>query len=426
MKNLYLEPFSGLSGDMLNGLLIDLGGDVAALEQELAKLSVGNYHLHVQRIAKNSIYGTDFDVHLAHGIKDNGVPHDFDAHASHVHPAHEQAHEHSHAHTHSHSEARNLRDILALIDQSTLSQQVKQHSRQVFNDIAKAEAAVHNKPIEEIHFHEVGAIDSIVDVVSFFILWEQLQIAHVYSSPITEGSGTITVAHGVMPVPVPAVMQLRKGTNLIIHQDTDVWTELVTPTGIAIFKEIHPSFVLNGVQQIEKVGYGFGKRETGKFNALRGSLMAVEPSKRENHQTQDQILKIEANIDDQTPEQLGFVMALLLDQGVLDVFYTPIQMKKNRCGILLTVLCTPEQKEFFTKLLFKQTATIGVRYTQMARTVMARQFVTKQTPYGEIQVKQNRYEDIEKNTLEFQDCQRIAKENNLSIYEVYKKLEKYS
>ncbi|BCA87030.1 hypothetical protein EsVE80_25530 [Enterococcus saigonensis] len=420
MKTLYLEPFSGLSGDMLNGLLIDLGGNVEDLKKELAKIPVAGYHLHVQRIAKSSIYGTDFDVHLAHGAKDHGIENDFSPTNQPAHLAH-----HHHEHDHNHAHARNLQDILAIIDKSSLTKTVKKHSRNVFLDIAQAEAAVHNKAVEEIHFHEVGAIDSIVDVLSFFILWEQLEISQVYSSYITEGSGTIEVAHGVMPVPVPAVMQLRKGTNLIIRQDFEIQTELVTPTGIAIFKEIQPIFRPLEGQEIEKVGYGFGKRETGKFNALRGSLLRQGPSKKEIHQTQDQILKIEANIDDQTPEQLGYVMEYLLSKGALDVFYIPIHMKKNRSGILLTLLCQPEQKDVFTKELFRQTSTIGVRYTSMARTVMQRTFGTKKTPYGAIQIKQNRYEEIEKNTLEFSECQRIAKENDLSIYQVYHDLEKY-
>lgn len=431
MKNLYLEPFSGLSGDMLNGLLIDLGGDVAALENELAKLSLSGYHLHVERVAKSSIYGIDFDVHLTHGSKDTGIFHDFDSVESTHEHVHEHSHEHPHQHAHTHShehhhgDVRNLQDILTIIDQSSLTETVKRHSRNVFFEIAQAEATVHNKPIEEIHFHEVGAIDSIVDVVSFFILWEQLQIAQVYSGPITEGSGTITVAHGVMPVPVPAVMQLRKGTDLIINQDFEIHTELVTPTGMAIFKELQPIFLPPDVQRIEKVGYGFGKRETGKFNALRGSLITVEPSKVAIHQTKDQIIKIEANIDDQTPEQLGYVMDYLLDHGALDVFYTPIHMKKNRCGILLTVLARLAEKVAFTKMLFEQTATIGVRYTQQDRAVMERKFVTKSTPFGEVQVKQNHYGEIEKQTLEFGDCQKIAKENDLPIYQVYQELEKY-
>lgn len=345
MKNLFLEPFSGLSGDMLNGLLLDLGANIDELTAQLNKLHVDGYHLHVKRIEKSSVYGTDFDVDLIDGEKDNGIAHEFNHTNKNIHNNREEGNEcHDEPIVHCHT--RNLQDILLLIDKSELSNSVKQHSRNVFIDIAKSEATVHQKKIDEIHFHEVGAIDSIIDVVGFFILWEQLNIYQVYSTPITDGSGTIKVAHGVMPVPVPAVMQLRKGSSLLIQQDFSIHTELVTPTGLAIFKEIKPIFTVPDQQLIEAVGYGFGKRETGKFNALRGSLIDQKYSKKEVHQLNDQILKIETNIDDQTPEQLGYVMDFLFEKGALDVFYTSVLMKKNRSALLLTLLTTPEKKKY--------------------------------------------------------------------------------
>jgi len=408
MKALFLEPFSGLSGDMLNGLLLDLGGDLAKLLTELKKLPVAGFSIEAKQIAKNSIYGTDFDVLLDHGQKDFGIKKSLPT--QHKDKPHQDHH---------HESARNLKDIFHLIEQSKLSDFVKHHSKNVFLDIAKAEAAVHQQPIEAIHFHEVGALDSIIDIIGFFILWEQLEVDQVYSTPITDGSGTITIAHGVMPVPVPAVMELRKESNLLIHQDFEVKTELVTPTGLAIFKEIEPLFVTPERMLIEKTGYGFGKKETGKFNALRGSLMTEAACKKEMSENYDQVLKIETNIDDQTPEQLGYVMKLLLDHGALDVFYTPIQMKKNRSAILLTLLTTNEQKEFFTELLFKHTSTIGVRFQVMERSIMERDFKILKTPYGIVHIKNNTYHGITKETIEYQDCERIAKEYHLAIAEVY-------
>ncbi|MGK0551882.1 nickel pincer cofactor biosynthesis protein LarC [Enterococcus faecalis] len=408
MKALFLEPFSGLSGDMLNGLLLDLGGDLAKLLKELKKLPVAGFSIEAKQIAKNSIYGTDFDVLLDHGQKDFGIKESLPT-----------QHKDKPHHDHHHESARNLKDIFHLIEQSKLSDFVKHHSKNVFLDIAKAEAAVHQQPIEAIHFHEVGALDSIIDIIGFFILWEQLEVDQVYSTPITDGSGTITIAHGVMPVPVPAVMELRKESNLLIHQDFEVKTELVTPTGLAIFKEIEPLFVTPERMLIEKTGYGFGKKETGKFNALRGSLMTEAACKKEMSENYDQVLKIETNIDDQTPEQLGYVMKLLLDHGALDVFYTPIQMKKNRSAILLTLLTTNEQKEFFTELLFKHTSTIGVRFQVMERSIMERDFKILKTPYGIVHIKNNTYHGITKETIEYQDCERIAKEYHLAIAEVY-------
>lgn len=395
---LYLEPFSGLSGDMLNGLLLDLGADLENLKKSLNSLANQEFNIQVKRCAKNNIFGTDFDVLMPHHQpKDCGIT--------------KNHHHHS----------RNLTDILSLINTSCLSSFVKQHASNVFIDIAQAEANVHNKARSEIHFHEVGAIDSIVDVISFFVMFEQLKISQVYSTTITEGTGFIHVAHGTMPVPVPAVMQLLNQTSFPIKQDTDVTTELVTPTGLAILKEIKPIFAPLPMHTQTKVGYGFGKKDTGKFNALRGSLLSLKHSQAKINQTNDQIVKLEANIDDQSPEQLGYIMNLLLENGALDVFYTPIQMKKNRPATLLTVLSELNQKDYFIKLLLKHTSTIGVRYQVMQRVIMKRSFEKLATDYGEIRIKNCQYQDLTKRTLEFDDCAKIAQLNKLPISTVYQK-----
>lgn len=395
---LYLEPFSGLSGDMLNGLLLDLGADLEKLKNELASLSNQEFNIQVKHCAKNNIFGTDFDVLMPdHQAKDCGIT---------------QTHHHH---------SRNLRDILSLINASSLSSFVKQHATNVFTDIAQAEANVHNKSLDEIHFHEVGAIDSIVDVISFFVMFEQLEISQVYSTTITEGTGFIHVAHGTMPVPVPAVMQLLNQTSFPIKQDTDVTTELVTPTGLAILKEIKPIFEPLPMHIQTKVGYGFGKKDTGKFNALRGSLLSLKHSQAKINRTNDQIVKFEANIDDQSPEQLGYIMNLLLENGALDVFYTPIQMKKNRPATLLTVLSEISQKDYFIKLILKHTSTIGVRYQVMQRVIMKRTFEKLSTTYGDIRIKNCHYQDLTKRTLEFDDCAKIAQLNKLPISTVYQK-----
>ena len=354
MSTLFLEPFSGLSGDMLNALLLDLGADRKHLEESLKTISLDGYHLHVDRIAKSSIWGTDFDVHMEHGEKDHGIAGDFDHHHhehdhhhhehehhhhehahSHTHEEHTHAHthmhehshdhhhehehthdghshEHTHSHHHHHGEVRGLKEIETIILSSGTSDFVKEKSLEVFRDIAHAEANVHQMPVEEIHFHEVGATDSIIDIMSFFILWETLDIDAVYSTAVTEGSGTITVAHGVMPVPVPAVMQLRLGTSIPFSQDFDIHTELVTPTGLALFKAIHPVFAQPSNLTATKVGYGFGKRDTGKFNALRGTLLEKSSL---SHQVvtsnNDEIIQIDTTIDDQSGEELGYNMILL-------------------------------------------------------------------------------------------------------------------
>ena len=461
MSTLYLEPFSGLSGDMLNALLLDLGADRKHLEEALKTISLDGYHLHVDRIAKSSILGTDFDVHMEHGEKDHGIAGDFDHHHhehDHDHHEHEHTHEHAHSHTHEehthahthmhehshdhhhehdhthehthshhhhHGEVRGLKEIETIILSSGTSDFVKEKSLEVFRDIAQAEANVHQMPVEEIHFHEVGATDSIIDIMSFFILWETLDIDAVYSTAVTEGSGTITVAHGVMPVPVPAVMQLRLGTSIPFSQDFDIHTELVTPTGLALFKAIHPVFAQPSNLTATKVGYGFGKRDTGKFNALRGTLLEKTTH---SHQVvtshNDAIIQIDTTIDDQSGEELGYIMSLLLEEGALDVHYTPVYTKKNRPATHLTLLIQEGDLERFTAILFEQTSTIGFRYQNVQRKVMTRTFETQQTSLGAVKVKKNQYETVTKSTLEYEDCARIAKETGLSIQAVYQQLTK--
>lgn len=482
MSTLYLEPFSGLSGDMLNALLLDLGADRKHLEEALKTISLDGYHLHVDRIAKSSIWGTDFDVHMEHGEKDHGIAGDFDHHHhhhdhdhdhehghehhhehehvnehthahSHAHEEHTHAHTHSHEHTHEqhdhdhhhehehthdghshehthshhhhHGEVRGLKEIETIILSSGVSDFVKEKSLEVFRDIAQAEANVHQMPVEEIHFHEVGATDSIIDIMSFFILWETLDIDAVYSTAVTEGSGTITVAHGVMPVPVPAVMQLRLQTAIPFSQDFDIHTELVTPTGLALFKAIHPVFAQPSNLTATKVGYGFGKRDTGKFNALRGTLLEKSSL---SHQVvtsnNDEIIQIDTTIDDQSGEELGYIMSLLLEEGALDVHYTPVYTKKNRPATHLTLLIQEGDLERFTAILFEQTSTIGFRYQNVQRKVMTRTFETQQTSLGAVKVKKNQYGTFTKSTLEYEDCARIAHETGLSIQAVYQQLTK--
>lgn len=250
MRTLYLDAFSGISGDMFIGALLDLGIDFEEFEKELAKINVEGYELENEKIAKSSIFGTSFDVHMHHGEKDHGFVED-----------------HSHHHNH---DVRHLADILKIISDSDLKDTIKEQASDVFTEIAKAEAVVHHAKNSEIHFHEVGALDSIVDIIGCFIALDLLNVDKVIASTLTEGSGFITVAHGKMPVPVPAVMQMRVGSQIPIKQDTSIHTELITPTGMGIVKNIVSEF--GGIPSdlmIEKVGYGFGKRETGGFNALR-------------------------------------------------------------------------------------------------------------------------------------------------------------
>lgn len=251
MNTLYLDAFSGISGDMFIGALLDLGIDFEEFKKELAKINVDGYELKNEKISKSSIFGTSFDVHI-HGEKDHGFI---------------EQHHHNH-------DVRHLTDILKIINDSDLKDKIKGQATDVFTEIAKAEAIVHNVEISEIHFHEVGALDSIIDIIGCFIALDLLNVNKVISSTLTDGSGFIDVAHGRMPVPVPAVMQMRVGSQIPIKQDITIHTELITPTGMGIVKNIVSEFSeIPSELTIEKVGYGFGKRETGGFNALRVLLL---------------------------------------------------------------------------------------------------------------------------------------------------------
>ncbi|WP_047998683.1 LarC family nickel insertion protein [Lactiplantibacillus herbarum] len=277
MRTLYLDAFSGISGDMFLGALLDLGLDFDQLKTELAKLHVHGYELTYEREAKSSIYGTSFDVLVAGG-KDHGFvehPHHHDDHEEHTHQHAngEEHHHHASGEVHHHHDARHLAEIIKLIDDSALSETVKHRAQAIFTEIAQAEAEVHHMPLADVHFHEVGALDSIVDIVGCCVALELMQIDEITSSPLSDGSGFINVAHGQMPVPVPAVMQMRVGSKIPIQQRLDVHTELITPTGMGLVKTlVHEFGPLPETEVPLKVGYGFGKRDTGGFNALRAVL----------------------------------------------------------------------------------------------------------------------------------------------------------
>lgn len=405
MRTLYLDAFSGISGDMFLGALIDVGVDINALENELKKLHVEGFSIVANRIAKSAIYGTNFDVLLDSGEeKDHGYI------------------EH---HGHGHHHGRHLDDIVSLIQNSDLTENVKQHSISIFQDIGRAESKVHNVPLNEVHFHEVGALDSIVDIVGSCIAMELLNVDDVKCSTITDGSGFIDVAHGRMPVPVPAVSQMLVERTVPIRQNTDVHTELVTPTGLGIVKEFVSEFSsLDPSDDIQKVGYGFGKRETGLFNALRVFIIEQADSHLDVSVTHDQVIQIETNIDDQTGESLGFAMEKLLANGALDTYFTPIQMKKNRPGVKLAVLVKKQDQQKLTELIFKYTTALGIRYIPYERAVMTRNFEKVSYRNMTVRVKIASFNDIKRVTPEYEDCKDIADKFDLPLETVYEEIKK--
>lgn len=352
MKVLYFDCFSGISGDMTLGALMDLGVDEQVFRKELDKLKLEGYKLVIGKSIKNGITGMDVNVILS---DDEENHHDHYQHENnHVHEHHHHKHDHGGSLDH---HARNLRDIESLIDKSGVSQSAKDFSKKVFREIAAAEAKVHDKDIYEVHFHEVGAVDSIVDIVGTAICLDLLGVDRVYASKLYDGHGFIKCQHGTIPVPVPAVMQMLSQSGIPLVQ-TDISTELITPTGMGIIKCLSSGFGSMPPMFVHRVGYGMGKRETVGFNALRlimGTMDEVDNA------TPEEVALLETNIDDMSGEALGYTMEQLFENGALDVFYTPIFMKKNRPAVMLTVIARIQDEEKLANIILRETTTLGIR-----------------------------------------------------------------
>ncbi len=408
MKTLYLDCFAGISGDMTIGALLDLGLDFAYLKQELAKLGVEGYELSLERVDRSGINAAKFDVKVTQTVSLR-VSHSHDHSHPHQHP-HDEASQTDSLRSHDHDH-RSLSTIKHLIESSTLSEQVKRNATAIFQRIGEAEARIHGVDIETVHFHEVGAIDSIVDIVGACIGLEALGIQHIISSPLHVGYGTFTCAHGTYPIPGPAATEILRGVPIYAK---DIEGELVTPTGAAIVAVLAKDFVKLPLMRVEKVGYGAGTRVYEKFpNVLRAVLGEIEAE----DTTPDTITVIEANLDDLNPQVFGHLMEQALAVGALDIFYTPIQMKKNRPGVLLTVLCATETREQLMALIFRETTTLGVRYREERRVILRREFVTVETEFGPVTMKvaRNHEGQVMNAAPEFADCQAAALKHQVSL-----------
>ncbi len=426
MRTLYLDCFAGASGDMFIGALLDCGLDFELLKAELAKLGVEGYELSLTRVDRSGINSAKFDVHLKDEIHHH---HDH----SHEHHDHQHPHDHSHGHHHDHSheanpassiqhptshshDHRSLSTIKHIISSSALPASVKERALNIFQRIGEAESKIHGIPIETVHFHEVGAVDSIVDIIGACIGLEALKIEQIISAPLHVGSGTFNCAHGTYPVPGPATAELLKG---VPSYSKDIDGELVTPTGAAIISTLATSYGNLPAMKIERVGYGAGTRSYPKFpNVLRAIIGEGEAASSDT--TPTTVTVIEANIDDLSPQIFGHLMEKLLTAGALDVFYTPVQMKKNRPGVLMTLLCKPEDRVQMTDLIFNETTTLGVRYREEKREILRREFVTVKTEFGSIQMKIARAENgrLVNYAPEFDDCSAAAELHQIPIRQV--------
>jgi pyridinium-3,5-bisthiocarboxylic acid mononucleotide nickel chelatase len=380
MKAAYFDCFSGISGDMTLGALIDAGCSVDVLRAKLQGLQVPGWVISSEKVWKNGMAAT------------------------HVRVKTEDTHTH-----------RSLTTILGILEKSGLDQRVKERASAIFTKLGQAEAAVHDVPIEKIHFHEVGAVDAIVDIVGACIGFEELGFEKFACSALNVGGGTAKMAHGILPVPAPATARLLMGKPTYSN---GVLKELVTPTGAAIVATLCDVFGPQPAMKVSAIGYGAGTTDLeGQPNVLRIMVGEVSDTAIDSHGGTIRVL--EANLDDMNPQIFGYLLQKALAAGALDVFATPVQMKKNRPGTLVTILCKPEDEEKFQEMLFAETTTLGVRSHLVERRALPREFVNVVTRFGEVRVKISRTAGrVQRASPEFDDCRKLAEEKNVPLQEV--------
>ena len=436
MKILYYDCFAGISGDMNLGAMIDLGVSAEYLTGELQKLKLDGYEIRVSEQKRKGITGIQVDVLLTGDEHVHDHTHGDDHHShshghGHGHHSHglfdglkrriipeyykaldeEQAHDHPHVH-------RNLNDVETIIRESDLSDKVKTMSMNIFGIVAQAEAKIHGKPIEEVHFHEVGAIDSIVDIVGAAICMDYLSPDRIIASPVEMGGGFVNCAHGKFPVPAPATLEIMKGKPIKLGA---VPFETATPTGVAILAALCNEFTETPSFTIVKTGYGIGHRDTEIPNVLRVCIGETEHTEC-TEKTVDAVI-VECNIDDMNPERYACVMERLFEAGADDVYLQNIIMKKTRPAVMLSVLCDPAKIQDMKHLLFTETTTLGVRYRHVKKTMLDRRFSTVETPYGQVCIKEAYYQGKKLRTKpEYEDCAAIARKHGISMEKVYQEL----
>lgn len=462
MRVLYLDCFSGISGDMTVGALCDLGVKPSTFEWELAKLEIGDFHMHFERDKRQNVEGVKFGIHAGafhthdqdeadgghgHGHDHEHQEHDHEhAHASehahdHRHNEHEHEHEHehdhdehdhghshehghAHGHAHEHEHGRTYAEICSLIEGSDLSDFVKKHALSIFHRVAVAEAKIHGTSVEAIGFHEVGALDSIADIICACVGIEELGVEKVFVSHLADGRGWVDCAHGRFPIPAMATLEILSGIPV---GQIDEPYEFITPTGAAIAAEFGTGFGTMPTLKVEKIGYGLGSRKlVNRPNVLRAvvGMLATEPgveTATKGAYATDTVTQIETNLDDLSPEITGALLDRLLSAGALDVFFTPAQMKKNRPGVLLTVLCEPSAVESVSGLIFRETSSFGVRLSEKRRLKLERRIEAVQTPHGEIQVKLgfDAAGSVLQVAPEFESCRAVAERDGAPLRTIY-------
>lgn len=376
-KLLYLEGASGISGDMTVAALLDLGANREKLDAVLKSMNLEGFEYQVSRKSSYGIAGTDFDVIL------------------HDHHHHEHEHEHGHHHEH-----RNLDDVCAVIDRGTMTDGARELAKKIFRIVAEAESKAHGVPVSEVHFHEVGAIDSIVDIVSAAVLIDDLGIRECVVTGLAEGSGYVHCQHGDLPVPVPAVLNIAQAHGIALRTSA-ANGEMVTPTGIAIAAAIRTRDRLPAEYKVEKVGIGLGKRDFGRANILRAMILeeTLDP---------EQMYVLETNIDDATGETLGLALEKLMAAGASDAHFLPCFMKKNRPAYLLRVIAAAPEIPALERIIFESTTTIGMRKLPVDRTCMDREIRTVELPFGTVSVKRCTWNGVVRNYPEYESVRALA------------------
>lgn len=464
-KTLYLECYSGISGDMTVAALLDLGGDRTVLDKVLRSLPISGFETKISRVVKSGIDACDFDVVLDKEHENHD--HDMEYLHGHHHEGHENNHfydhnhahedevEHFHSHEHNHAhgagsaqdrhhhEHRGIKEITYIIEHSAMTENAKKIALRIFEILAEAESKAHNVPMDQVHFHEVGAVDSIVDIVSVAVCLDNLDVTEVIVPVLCEGRGTVRCQHGILPIPVPAVANIVSANHLYLKM-TEVEGELVTPTGAAIVAALKTKDKLPEIFEIQKIGIGAGKRRYECPGILRAMFISESTEqakgrdkvkaqteefknpeirnnpKAENQETKDTIIKMETNIDDCSGEVLGFVMERLMKAGARDVHYVPVFMKKNRPAWVLNVICKEEDIETLQNIIFEETTTIGIRYSRMERTILPRETRTLPTPWGEVQVKVCTLNGKEQLYPEYESVAQLSREKEIPFTEIYR------
>ena len=426
-KTLYLECYSGISGDMTVAALLDLGADREVLKESLKSLPVGGFRTEITRVKKSGLDACDFSVILEQDNHDHDMEYlhgSEKSYTGHHEHSHEVNHEHHHGHTHSHEhphEHRGMKEITEIIQKSEMTVRAKKMAMRVFGILAQAESKAHGVPVEEVHFHEVGAVDSIVDIAAIAICMDNLDISNVIVPVLYEGTGFIRCQHGQIPVPVPAVTHIAE-THKLKLKITDIQGELVTPTGAAVVAAFRTSDRLPEDFTILKTGIGAGKRQYRCPGILRAMLIRETT----DLQIKDIIWKLETDMDDCGGEMMGHVMNLLMANGAREVHYTPIYTKKNRPAYTLTVICKESEREKLENLIFSETTTIGIRRVEMERTILQREIQKKDTPVGTAIVKACTLPDGNiRYYPEYENVAELAERNQLSFRETYDRIRSY-